>query len=83
VLDAEGQVLVGDDAFGAPPNRWQAGDVIVQLYRMVLPADLAAGVYPLEIGWYERDTGQRWEVTLDGGQAVNRLLIGPLQVVTP
>ena len=82
VLDAEGQVLVGDDAFGAPPNRWQAGDVIVQLHRMVLPADLAAGVYPLEIGWYERDSGQRWEVTLEGEGTVNRLLIGPLQVVS-
>jgi hypothetical protein len=83
VLDPQGQVLVGDDGFGAPPNRWQAGDVIVQLHRMVLPADLASGVYPLEIGWYERDSGQRWEVTLDGGGTVNRLLIGPLQVVTP
>jgi hypothetical protein len=49
---------------------------------MVLPADLAAGVYPLEIGWYERDSGQRWEVTLEGEGTVNRLLIGPLQVVS-
>jgi hypothetical protein len=82
-LDLEGQVLAGDDGFGAPPNRWQAGDVIVQLHRMVLPADLASGAYPLEIGWYERDSGQRWELGLDGGGTVNRLLIGPLQVVTP
>jgi 4-amino-4-deoxy-L-arabinose transferase-like glycosyltransferase len=83
VLDPQGQVLVGDDAFGAPPNRWQAGDVIVQLHRVVLPADLASGVYPIEIGWYERDSGQRWGVSLDGKAVVNRLLIGPLQVASP
>jgi 4-amino-4-deoxy-L-arabinose transferase-like glycosyltransferase len=83
LLGSEGHVLAGSDRFGAPPNRWLGGDVIVQLHRMVLPAGLAPGVYPVEIGWYERDSGLRWAVTLDGGQAVDRLLLGPLHVLPP
>jgi hypothetical protein len=83
LLDAGGSVLAGDDGFGAPPNRWLEADAIAQLHRMVLPAGLAQGLYPAEIGWYERDTGQRWTVTLDGGQTVDRLLLEPLEVVSP
>ena len=80
LLDAEGRVIAGDDRYGAPPNRWLADDVIVQLHRVVLPGDPGQGVYPIEIGWYERDSGQRWTVPLNGGQAVDRLLLGPLYV---
>jgi hypothetical protein len=50
---------------------------------MVLPAVIQPGLYPLEIGWYERDNGQRWAVTSEEAQAADRLLLGPLQVVTP
>ena len=73
-------MVAGYDGFGAPPNRWLAGDVIVQLHRFALPGDLAAGEYPVELGWYERDTGARWTAAVDGGASVDRLLIGPLQV---
>jgi len=82
LLGAEGYMVAGDDGFGAPPNRWLEGDVIVQLHRMILPSELAPGVYPIEIGWYERDSGQRWVVTLDAGHTIDRLLLGPLQVAS-
>jgi hypothetical protein len=80
VLGPEGTVVVGYDGFGAPPNRWLAGDVVVQLHRFALPVDLAPGDYPIELGWYERDTGVRWRAAAGGGQEVDRLLIGPLRV---
>ena len=74
--------MTGYDGFGAPPNRWQPGDTIVQVHRFALPGDLAPGAYPIELGWYEQDTGARWAVGLDGGGQVDRLLLAPLTVAT-
>ena len=79
LLDASGAVASGYDGFGAPPNRWVAGDTIVQLHRFALPGDLAEGAYPLELGWYERDTGQRWTVDL-GSERVDRVLLEAIGV---
>lgn len=75
VLNSDGAVVAGYDGFGAPPNRWIGNDVVVQVHRFALPGDLAPGVYPLEIGWYERDTGVRWTVQDPQGRQVNRLLL--------
>ena len=79
MLDANGAVVAGYDGFGAPPNRWIAGDTIVQLHRFAVPGDLADGDYPLELGWYERDTGQRWAVDTGAGQA-DRVLLEAVEV---
>ena len=82
LLGPEGAVIAGYDGFGAPPNQWQAGDVVVQAHRFALPGELAAGAYPVELGWYERDTGARWAVPLPGGGQVDRLLLGTV-IVSP
>jgi hypothetical protein len=82
LLGPDGAVVSGYDGFGAPPNRWQAGDTVVQVHRFALPGDLAPGVYPLELGWYERDSGVRWAVDMPGGGQVDRLLLVPLEVAT-
>lgn len=80
LLNSTGQVISGYDGFGAPPNRWIAGDVIVQLHRLALPTDLPPGLYPLELGWYEQSSGMRWTVPLSDGSQIDRLLLSPLQV---
>jgi 4-amino-4-deoxy-L-arabinose transferase-like glycosyltransferase len=77
-LGPDGAVVAGTDGFGAPPNHWRAGDVVVQVHRLALPGDLAPGRYPLELGWYERDTGARWGVTLPDGEQVDRVLLRAL-----
>jgi len=82
LLGPEGTVVTDYDGFGAPPNRWQAGDVVVQVHRLALPGDLVSGDYPIELGWYERDSGVRWVVDLPGGGRVDRLLLEPLKVAT-
>jgi hypothetical protein len=80
LLGPDGAVAAGVDGFGAPPNRWQAGDVVVQVHRFALPGDLAPGAYPIELGWYERDSGVRWGVALAEGGQVDRVLLQPLSV---
>jgi hypothetical protein len=82
LLGADGTVVTGYDGFGAPPNRWQAGDTLVQVHRFALPGDLATGDYALELGWYERASGARWTVELTGGGQVDRVLLEPLHIKT-
>lgn len=46
-----------------PITRWLPGEVVVDTYQIALPAGLAAGKYPLEIGLYMAETGQRLQVS--------------------
>lgn len=80
LLGPGGRVLAGEDRFGAPPNQWHAGDLVVQAHRLALPGDLAPGPYPIELGWYERESGTRWTIDLPQGAQVDRLLLRPVQV---
>jgi hypothetical protein len=80
LLGPDGGVISGYDGFGAPPNRWIARDVLVQVHRFGLPSNLQPAAYPIELGWYERDTGVRWIVPTAEGGRVDRLLLQPLTV---
>ncbi len=79
LLRPDGTVAAAYDGFGAPPNRWIAGDVIVQLHRFWVPDDLPTGDYPIELGWYEPDSMRRWNVDTSAGQA-DRVLLTPLSI---
>ena len=47
------------DGLGAPGEGWAAGDVLLQLHTLTLPADAAPGNYPLAVGVYTRPDGAR------------------------
>jgi len=57
LLDAEGKVRAQVDAQprgGAyPTSIWEAGEIIRDEYALPLPANLAQGLYRIEIGFYE------------------------------
>lgn len=65
VLGSDGQPIAGYDRFDADVFTLRAGDVIVQEYRLALPADLAPGNYTLETGFYDPVSGARF-ATRDG-----------------
>ncbi|MBI4790434.1 MAG: glycosyltransferase family 39 protein [Chloroflexi bacterium] len=46
-----------------PTSQWQAGQVIVDDYRLAVPRDLAPGEYQIEIGMYILKTGARVRLT--------------------
>ena len=76
VLDPAGQQLVAQrDAEpqdgGAPTTGWVVGEVIDDAYAVALPAGLAAGDYPVEVGVYDPRTGDRLRLT----NGDNRLLL--------
>jgi hypothetical protein len=74
LLDAEGRYLAGWDGLTAPATCWQAGDWIEQHYVLPLPPDLAPGTYPIEVGWYDADTGKRWPYVVNGETVGDRML---------
>jgi hypothetical protein len=58
----------------APATCWQAGDRIEQTYGIPLPGGLAPGAYPIEVGWYDANTGERWPYLVEGEQVGDRML---------
>ncbi|MEZ4517211.1 MAG: hypothetical protein R3C44_10360 [Chloroflexota bacterium] len=52
-----------DNAY--PTSRWLAGEVVIDTYGIVLPEDASLGDYPLEVGLYVPETGERLPVVVD------------------
>ena len=80
LLDTAGHYVAGWDGLTAPATCWQSGDLVRQEYRIALPADLSAGRYRLEVGWYDASTVTRWPCTVDGELVGDRFLAPGLEV---
>lgn len=67
LLNSASQVVVQDDAkpgYGSfPTQRWRAGQVIVDDYRLVVPPNAPPGEYQIEIGMYVFETRTRIRMT--------------------
>ncbi len=67
-----------------PTRAWRNGEVIDDDYRLVVPAGLAPGRYPVWIGMYDPASGARLPVTVEGELQPNGVyLAGWLEVVCP
>jgi hypothetical protein len=63
----------------APTRAWIAGDLILDEYQIVLPNDIPAGEYQLEVGLYMPQAGgRRLNMTQPVGQ--DYLIVGTVQV---
>ena len=62
-----------------PTSRWRPGEVVVDAYEIVLPDDVAAGEYAIEVGWYAAETGKRLEVA-PGVVGQDSIRLGSLSV---
>jgi hypothetical protein len=58
-----GEVVIAADTppvYGAYPfTTWLRGEIVIDPHWVTLPTDLAAGVYQVRVGAYDRTTGQR------------------------
>jgi len=79
VLDAQGQVAAGNDTEDVNMSSLQAGDVFWQVSSATLPADLAPGLYRVEVGWYHPETGERLRLA-DGSDSAP---LHPIEVTAP
>lgn len=85
VLDQDGRCCVWQQDLAPqqgtyPTNQWITDEVVVDEYLIDLPADLPPGSYPVEIGLYLPETGQRLLVRMPGLRDNDTLLLRPLQV---
>ncbi len=66
-----------------PTSRWQAGEVILSdEYVLRTTPALAPGRYPLTVGLYDAQSGQRLALTVDGErQAHDAYMLGWIEVV--
>ena len=84
VLDAAGEHVVAQrDAEPqdgkAPTTAWVVNEIIEDAYVITLPANVAAGEYPVEIGVYDARSGDR--LSLQNGDT--RLIMSGRLRVTP
>jgi hypothetical protein len=60
-----------------PTSGWQEGEVVADSYYLLLPGDIPAGQYRLEVGMYQWQTGERLSVFQGGQETGNRVLLVP------
>jgi hypothetical protein len=82
-LTPDGQVVVQRDFLGVPPATWRTGDVFVQLHDLSLDPAVPAGHYYVQFGLYAWWNGQRFPVIVDGKPVGDRVVMEPIEVVTP
>ncbi len=84
LLDGEGSAVAGWDGEPrdgeAPTLLWVPGETIDDLVTLLVPRDLSAGMYTIEVGMYRAADLARC-LTLDGnGSPVDRIVLGTVQV---
>lgn len=63
-----------------PTTRWLPDEVVEEVYEIQLPADLPPGKYPVEIGLYIAETGQRLQVQTTDATTGDAVYLRPLGV---
>jgi len=58
-----------------PTSRWLPSEVVVDTFTVTLPADLTSGEYPVEIGLYFAETGQRLTIEESPGETGSEALL--------
>ncbi|MBK8905100.1 MAG: glycosyltransferase family 39 protein [Anaerolineaceae bacterium] len=66
LLDVSGVSFAQRDALDAPSWDWQAGDLLTQIHPITIPAETAPGSYQAIVGIYDRLSGDRLPVLVDG-----------------
>jgi hypothetical protein len=80
LLDATGVPFAQRDALDAPSWDWQAGDVVAQIHPIAIPAETAPGSYQAIVGIYDRLSGTRLPVLVDGEVVGDFTAVAPLEI---
>jgi hypothetical protein len=63
LLSPDGELVAQQDNWPVngqwPPTCWERNELVVDPYRIQLPADLPPGSYSLQVGWYDAAGGTR------------------------
>jgi len=80
LLDASGVPFAQRDALDAPSWAWQAGDLVAQIHPIAIPAETAPGSYQAIVGIYDRLSGGRLPVLVDGEVVGDFTAVAPLEI---
>jgi hypothetical protein len=84
ILAEDGRPLAQRDSLEAPSWDWQAGDIILQIHPIPIPANTPPGSYPAIVGIYDRISGVRLPLLDEMGTAVDdNITVPSLQVTSP
>ena len=66
-----------------PTSRWTEGQIVEDRYEWLIPEDAPPGKYPIEVGMYLLDTGERLPVYDSEGERMegDRALLGALKII--
>jgi hypothetical protein len=75
------EVMAQQDQLDVDGPSLQPGDVFVQSHDFVtVPPNTPAGVYPIGVGLYRQDTGERWPIFVGDQRAADRIFLCSVQV---
>jgi hypothetical protein len=75
------EVMAQQDQLDVDGPSLQPGDVFVQSHDfVVVPPDTPSGTYPIGVGLYRQDTGERWPLLVGDQRAADRIFLSSVQV---
>jgi hypothetical protein len=75
------EVMAQQDQLDVDGPSLQPGDVFMQSHEfIVVPADTPAGMYPIGVGLYRKDTGERWPIYVGDQRMADRIFLSTVQV---
>jgi hypothetical protein len=78
LVNGKGEWVSGYDRLDIESGSSREGDLVVQMHRLSIPADLAPGLYTLRAGIYERNTMARLMWQVDPSEKVDHLILAAL-----
>ncbi len=82
LVDASGRRWAQDDGFALRRSEWRPGEVLVQPFRLRLPAEMPPGYCWLDIGMYSlRDMGRARLLDAQGHALNDKAVLGPISIL--
>jgi hypothetical protein len=79
LLDANNQLVAGNDHLDYAVNSWRTGDILVQQHRLELPVGAPPGLYYPQTGVYNWQTNARWSLLAQDKSIDSRILLPPIR----
>jgi hypothetical protein len=75
------EVMAQQDRLDVYGPSLQPGDVFMQSHEFVtVPPNTPEGRYPIGVGLYRKDTGERWPIYVGDQRAADRIFLSSVQV---
>ena len=80
VDDSRRSLAQDDQVLGYAPSQWVQGDTVITWHRLAIPPGLPPGEYTAEVGLYDKASGRRQTLRVEG-RADSRVLVSPIRVL--